>query len=104
MTDNFYTNCPAKIDYRELTDYRLNAIINDDIKTKNGITNEEDFRQFIKDKGTSAVYIMPNQCWHTSNVHIYNTRQDPSTFTTEAINSSNNIKNITQQFYKKMNN
>ena len=103
MTDNFYTNCPAKIDYRELTDYRLNAIINDDIKAKYGITNEEDYRQFIKDKGMS-INKMPNQCWHTSNVHIYNTRQDPFTFTTEAINSSNNIKNITQQFYKKMNN
>ena len=103
MTDNFYTNCPAKIDYRELTDYRLNAIINDDIKAKYGITNEEDYRQFIKDKGMS-INKMPNQCWNTSNVHIYSTRQDPSTFATEAINSSNNIKNIAQQFYKKMNN
>ena len=103
MTDNFYTNCPAKIDYRELTDYRLNAIINDDIKAKYGITNEEDYRQFIKDNGMSINKI-PNQCWYTSTVHIYNTRQDPFTFTTEAINSSNNIKNITQQFYKKMNN
>ena len=103
MTDNFYTNCPAKIDYRELTDYRLNAIINDDIKAKHGITNEEDYRQFIKDNGMS-INKMPNQCWNTSNVHIYSTRQDPSTFITEAVNSSNNIKNITQQFYKKMNN
>lgn len=104
MSDNFYTNCPAKIDYRELTDYRLNAIINDDIKLKNGITTEEDFRQFIKNKGTSAVYQMPNQCWYSADVHIYGTKQDYSTFTTEAINSGKNIKNITDQFYKKMNN
>ena len=36
MADNFYSNCPAK-SYWDLTDYRLNAIINDDIKQKNNI-------------------------------------------------------------------
>lgn len=100
MADNFYSNCPAK-SYWDLTDYRLNAIINDDIKQKNNIKSEEEYRQFIKDNGINGVYKMPQQCWNNENVHIYQTRQNPNTFLTETLNSNKNNIDITNRFYKK---
>ena len=100
MADNFYTNCPAK-SYWDMTDYRPSAIINDEIKELNGITSEEEYRQYIKDTGVSGVYKMPKQCWNNNNIHIYPTRQKPSTFYEESINSMKNVNDITNKFYKK---
>ena len=100
MADNFYYNCPAK-SYWDLTDYRLNAVINDEIKRKNNITSEEEFRQFIKDNGVNGIYKMPKGCWNNESVHTYPTRQNPTTFYEESIKSIKNVNDITNKFYKK---
>ena len=47
--DNFYQNCPAKMDDgRFTTNYRSDSCINEQIKYVNGITRDDDYRLFLQ--------------------------------------------------------
>jgi len=55
MCDNFYCKkgCPAKCGpgFREVTEYRPNTYINEEIRYKNGLNRDDEYRMFLQKNG-----------------------------------------------------
>jgi hypothetical protein len=55
MCDNLYckNKCPAKCGpgFRELTDYRPNVYINEQVKYINGLNRDDEYRMFLQNNG-----------------------------------------------------
>ncbi len=88
--DNYYDNCPAKMDdARFLTNYKTASCYNEYIKYMNGIVRDDDYRLFLQlnaDKimDSEWLYLRKNDsCWNNACVHKYNSRMDPRFFAQE---------------------
>lgn len=88
--DNFYQNCPAKMDDgRFTTNYRTDSCINEQIKFVNGITRDDDYRYFLQQNGEKLMdsewnYLKNNfNCNNNACVHNYPLRMDPNNFKDE---------------------
>ena len=93
--DNFYKNCPPKMDDgRFTTNYKSDSSINEYIKYMNGITRDDDYRLFLqinaeKLMDSEWLYLRKNDsCWNNACVHKYNTRMDPRFFVQERQNAN----------------
>lgn len=104
MTDNFFYNCPAKTYNRDLTDYRPNSVMNEQIMKQNNINDYDSYREFLTTKGTEGLPKYGTKCWNNTNIHNYPTRQDPTTFYPEVITSNKNIQDIYNKNKKEINN
>lgn len=79
--DNFYKGCPAVMsDGRFLSDWRQSTVRNENIKNRNGIRRDDQYRNFLQ---TNGLRIMNNDwdfnrknnsCWANECVHNYPTR------------------------------
>jgi hypothetical protein len=93
--DNYYKNCPPKMDDgRFTTNYKTASCYNEYIKYENGITRDDDYRLFLQ---LNADKMMDNDwlklrkndsCWNNSCVHKYPLRMDPRDFTKEIENAN----------------
>jgi hypothetical protein len=93
--DNYYKNCPPKMDDgRFTTNYKTASCYNEYIKYQNGITRDDDYRLFLQ---LNADKIMDNDwiklrkddsCWNNACVHKYPLRMDPRDFTKEIENAN----------------
>ena len=88
--DNYYRNCPAKMDdARFLTNYKSASCNNEYIKYINGIVRDDDYRLFLQvnaDKllDSEWLYFKKNDsCWNNACVHNYPLRMDPRNFVQE---------------------
>jgi len=88
--DNFYQNCPAKMDDgRFTTNYRTDSCINEQIKYVNGIVRDDDYRYFLQQNGQKLMenewsYLKNNYyCMNNACVHTYPLRMDPRNFKLE---------------------
>ena len=93
--DNFYSNCPPKMDDgRFTTNYKSDSSINEYIKYMNGITRDDDYRLFLQINGEKIMdsewlYLRKNDsCWNNACVHNYSLRMDPRLFTQERENAN----------------
>lgn len=93
--DNYYQNCPAKMDdARFLTNYKTASCNNEYIKYMNGIVRDDDYRLFLQLNGEKIMdsewlYLKKNDsCWNNACVHKYNTRMDPRFFAQERENAN----------------
>ena len=93
--DNFYKNCPPKMDDgRFTTNYKSNSSINEYIKYMNGITRDDDYRLFLqinaeKLMDSEWLYLRKNDsCWNNACVHNYPLRMDPRYFDQERENAN----------------
>ena len=85
--DNFYQNCPAKMDDgRFTTNYRSDSCINEQIKYVNGIVRDDDYRYFLQQNGEKLMenewsFLKNNfDCMNNACVHTYPLRMDPRNF------------------------
>jgi hypothetical protein len=88
--DNYYRNCPARMDDGKfITNYKTASSYNEYIKYVNGIVRDDDYRLFLQ---TNATKVMDSEwlklkkndtCWNNACVHKYNTRMDPRFFAQE---------------------
>jgi hypothetical protein len=88
--DNYYKNCPAKMDDgRFITNWKTASCYNEYIKYMNGIVRDDDYRLFLQmnaDKimDSEWMYLKKNDsCWNNACVHKYATRMDPRFFVQE---------------------
>ena len=88
--DNYYRNCPAKMDDgRFITNYKSATCNNEFIKYMNGIVRDDDYRLFLQlnaDKimDSEWLYLIKNDsCWDNACVHKYPLRMDPRDFSQE---------------------
>jgi hypothetical protein len=87
--DNYYKNCPPKSYSRGLTNYKNPWVNNELIKNKNEIIRDDDYRLFLQMNGEKLMdaewlHLRNTQsCWNNACVHVYPTRQNPTTFTEE---------------------
>jgi hypothetical protein len=88
--DNFYGNCPAKMDDgRFTTNYRTDSCINEQIKYVNGIVRDDDYRYFLQQNGQKLMdsewaYLKKTfNCMNNACVHNYPLRMDPNNFRAE---------------------
>lgn len=93
--DNFYANCPAKMDdARFLTNYKSSSSNNEYIKYKYGIVRDDDYRLFLqlnanKIMDSEFIYLKKNDsCFNNACVHVYETRMDPRLFVKERENAN----------------
>jgi hypothetical protein len=93
--DNYYTNCPAKMDDgRFITNYKSSTCNNEYIKYVNGITRDDEYRLFLQLNATKMmdsewIYLKQNDsCWNNACVHKYPLRMDPRDFTQERLNAN----------------
>jgi len=93
--DNYYKNCPPKMDDgRFTTNYKTASCYNEYIKYTNGITRDDDYRLFLQlnaDKIMDSDWIKLRQndsCWNNACVHKYPLRMDPRDFTKEIQDSN----------------
>lgn len=100
MSDNFFYNCPAKTYARDLTDYRPNSVMNEEIMKQKGIKDYESYREYLTTNGTNGLPQYGTKCWNNTNIHNYPTRQYPSTFYPEVIASNKNIQSVYSQYKK----
>ena len=88
--DNYYENCPAKmgVDYG-LTDFRSPTVVNEDVKHKNNIVDNNDYRAFLQTNGTKIMdsewlkLKKTQSCWNNSCTHKYPLRMNPKDFIQE---------------------
>jgi hypothetical protein len=88
--DNFYQNCPAKMDDgRFTTNYRSDTCINEQIKYSVGIVRDDDYRYFLQQNGkklmnTEWSFLKKNfDCNNNACVHNYPLRMNPKNFKDE---------------------
>ena len=88
--DNYYKNCPPKMDDgRFTTNYKTDTSVNEYIKYMNGITRDDDYRLFLQinaDKlmDSEWLYLRKNDsCWNNACVHNYPLRMNPKLFSQE---------------------
>jgi hypothetical protein len=88
--DNYYVNCPPKMnDGRFTTNYKTATCINEYIKYVNGVTRDDDYRLFLQLNATKMMdsewaYLRKNDsCWNNACVHNYPLRMDPRDFSQE---------------------
>ena len=88
--DNYYKNCPAKMDDgRFITNYKTSSCNNEYIKYMNGLVRDDDYRLFLqmnaeKIMDSEWLYLRKNDsCWNNACVHKYPTRMDPRFFVQE---------------------
>jgi hypothetical protein len=88
--DNFYQNCPPKMDdARFTTNYRTDTCINEYIKYANGIVRDDDYRLFLQLNGEKMMNLewetlkKNNSCFNNACVHTYPLRMDPRNFAQE---------------------
>lgn len=93
--DNFYQNCPPKMDDgRFTTNYKTASCINEYIKYVNGITRDDDYRLFLQMNAdrlmdSEWIYLRQNDsCWNNACVHKYPLRMDPRDFAQERLNAN----------------
>jgi ubiquitin C-terminal hydrolase len=56
--DNYYKECPAVMDYSQLTDYRQSSVRENNIRNINKIVSDHEYRYFLQ---TNAAKIMDNE-------------------------------------------
>ena len=85
--DNYYKNCPPKMDDgRFTTNYKTSSSIEEYIKYVNGITRDDDYRLFLQLNATKMMdsewmwFRKNDSCWNNACVHNYSLRMDPKYF------------------------
>lgn len=97
MTDNYYTQCPAKIsDGRFLADNRSSHRRELYNMHMNGINRASDYRNFLKHNATKIMdgewcRLRQNSCFNNGCIHTYQTRVSPSSLS-EEMSKYNSIK------------
>lgn len=93
--DNFYYNCPAKMDdARFTTNYKSATSINEFLKYKNGIVRDDDYRLFLQQNADKLMdsewlyFRRHDSCWNNACVHKYPLRMDPRLFVQERENAN----------------
>ena len=93
--DNYYQNCPAKMDdARFITNYRSSSCNDEYIKYVNDIVRDDDYRLFLQLNGQNMMdsewlFLKKNDsCQTNACVHKYPLRMDPRLFSQE-IQASN---------------
>lgn len=88
--DNYYKNCPAKMDDgRFITNYKSSSSNDEYIKYMNGIIRDDDYRLFLQTNADKIMdsewlYLKKNDsCWNNACVHKYPIRMDPRSFVQE---------------------
>lgn len=88
--DCFYSNCPAiNGNARGLTNYQNTWAFENNLRAKNGIVREDDYRLFLQTNAKTLMDMEWNElkntqsCWNNVCVHTYPTRQNPLTFSEE---------------------
>jgi hypothetical protein len=75
--DNYYKECPAVMNYSQLTDYRQASVREQYIRNLNNIPSEHEYRSFLQAQGSnimnaewsilsSSYNCRPNVCIHNS--------------------------------------
>lgn len=97
--DNFYKNCPPRMDDgRFTTNYKSSTSINEFIKYQNGIVRDDDYRLFLQQNATKMMdsewlYLRRHDsCWNNACVHKYPLRMDPRLFVQERENANELFK------------
>ncbi len=105
--DNFFKNCPAKMeDGRHLTDYRTATRREEYIKFVNNIVRNDDYRIFLQNNGEKMMntefdyYKNTASCWTNNCVHTYPTRVYPPWFVEERNRYDNLAKSQGKILYK----
>ena len=87
--DNFYQNCPPKMDGRDLGNYQTATRRNEYIKFVNDIYRDDQYRLFLQNNGTELLDNMwdyqkqYNSCPVTECIHHYPLRTNPRQFVQE---------------------
>lgn len=88
--DNFFQNCPAKMeDGRHITDYQSSTRRDEYIKYMNNIYRDDQYRLFLQSNGKNimnkewAFNNKYNKCWDNACIHHYPTRSLPKHFMQE---------------------
>ena len=75
--DNYYKECPAVMDYSQITDYRQSSVREQYIRSFNNIISDHEYRNFLQKNGANILNTewkilnnsyscQPNVCIHTS--------------------------------------
>ena len=78
--DNYYKECPAVMNYSQITDYRQASVREQYVRSLNNIVSEHDYRNFLQKNGATimntewsllsgAYGCQPNVCIHMSPTH-----------------------------------
>lgn len=78
--DNYYKECPAVMNYSQITDYRQASVREQYVRNLNNMVSEHDYRNFLQKNGanimntewsllSNAYGCQPNVCIHTSPLH-----------------------------------
>lgn len=93
--DCFYSNCPAiNGNARGLTNYQNPWSYENNLKTKNGIVREDDYRLFLQTNAKTLMDMEWNElkntqsCWNNVCVHTEPSRQNPATFAAERMRAN----------------
>lgn len=88
--DNYYANCPAMNGVsRGLTNYQSSWIFDENLKRKNGIVRDDDYRNFLQMNGKKIMDAEWNElkrtesCYNNACAHVYPLDQNPKSFSEE---------------------
>ena len=103
MTDNFYINCPAKMNGRDFGIYENHAAMEQELMKRMGVYNgnHRQYTATLQKTGQKAITANCKGCWNSSNVNAkYSLRQDPSTFYQQMMDNNNEMQNLFNKFYR----
>ena len=101
MADNFYSNCPPKMDGRHFTIYENNSAMHQDLMNQMGIYNHREYTNYLQKTGNKAISANCTGCWNSNNVNAkYPLRQDPKTFYQQMMDNNTEMKQLFDKFYR----